>query len=146
MNSKYNGSVLCKTVCRPLKLFPVVCCYGIAWEDVDKNLKKLGQHFKVLMLCSLKSAKKLLRLVLPDEICLVSSYATCKSPIMHFIYPLKFCITSVLHFSWVLQPSPGADLGGGCRGCAPSPEMTYGFLIQLVFCRKKKLCGLLVLK
>ena len=42
----------------------------------------------------------------------------------------------------------GADLGGGCRGCAPPlppPEMTCGFLIQLVFC-KKKLCGLLVLK
>ena len=34
----------------------------------------------------------------------------------------------------------GADLGGGCRGCAPSPplEMTCGFLIQLVFCKKKK--------
>ena len=32
----------------------------------------------------------------------------------------------------------GADLGGGCRGCAPSPEMTCGFLIQLVFCQKKK--------
>ena len=31
----------------------------------------------------------------------------------------------------------GADLGGGCRGCAPSPEMTCGFLIQLVFCKKK---------
>ena len=32
----------------------------------------------------------------------------------------------------------GADLGGGCRGCAPPPhEMTYGFLIQLVFCIKK---------
>ena len=30
-----------------------------------------------------------------------------------------------------------ADLGGGCRGCAPPPEMTYGFLIQLVFCQKK---------
>ena len=41
----------------------------------------------------------------------------------------------------------GADLGGGCRGCAPPPppEMTCGFLIQLVFC-KKKICGLLVLK
>ena len=39
----------------------------------------------------------------------------------------------------------GADLGGGCRGCAPPPEMTCGFLIQLLFC-KKKLCGLLVLK
>ena len=24
-----------------------------------------------------------------------------------------------------------------CRGCAPSPEMTCGFLIQLVFCKKK---------
>ena len=41
----------------------------------------------------------------------------------------------------------GADLGGGCRGCAPPhSEMTCGFLIQLVFCPKKKLCGLLVLK
>ena len=36
----------------------------------------------------------------------------------------------------------GADLGGG----SPSPpEMTCGFLIQLVF-YKKTLCGLLVLK
>ena len=34
----------------------------------------------------------------------------------------------------------GADLGGGCRGCAPP-------LIQLIFCKKReKLCGLLVLK
>ena len=33
--------------------------------------------------------------------------------------------------------STGADLGGGCRGCAPPPEMTCGFLIQLVFCKKK---------
>ena len=31
----------------------------------------------------------------------------------------------------------GADLGEGCRGCAPSPEITCGFLIQLVFCKKK---------
>ena len=36
---------------------------------------------------------------------------------------------------------PGADLGGGCRGCAhpsPPPEMTGRFVIQLVFCKKKK--------
>ena len=33
----------------------------------------------------------------------------------------------------------GVDLGGGCRGCAPPlPEMTCSFLIQLVFCKKKK--------
>ena len=32
-----------------------------------------------------------------------------------------------------------ADLGEGCRGCAPPPpEMTCGFLIQVVFCKKKK--------
>ena len=43
--------------------------------------------------------------------------------------------------------SAGADLGGGCRGCAPPPpEITCGFLIQLVLCKKKKLFGLLVLK
>ena len=33
----------------------------------------------------------------------------------------------------------GADLGGGCRGCAPPPpEMTCSFLIQLVFCKEKE--------
>ena len=39
----------------------------------------------------------------------------------------------------ILQAEPGADLEGGCRGCAPPPppEMTCGFLIQLVFCKKK---------
>ena len=40
---------------------------------------------------------------------------------------------------------------GGSRGRVqgvrtPPPEMTCGFLIQLVFCEKKKLGGLLVLK
>ena len=36
---------------------------------------------------------------------------------------------------------------GRVRGCAPLPEMTCGFLIQMVLCKKKKeLCGLLVLK
>ena len=31
----------------------------------------------------------------------------------------------------------GADLGGRFRGYAPPPpEKTYGFLIQLVFCKK----------
>ena len=41
----------------------------------------------------------------------------------------------------VLMCEPGADLGGGCRGCAPPPhppKMTCGFLIKLVFCQKKK--------
>ena len=38
----------------------------------------------------------------------------------------------------LLRQASGADLGGGCRGCAPPlPEMTCGFLMQLVFCKKK---------
>ena len=34
----------------------------------------------------------------------------------------------------------GADLGGGCRGCAPLsfPEMTCGFLTLLEFCKINK--------
>ena len=38
----------------------------------------------------------------------------------------------------IKQAPSGADLGGGCEGCAPPPppEMTCGFLIQLVFCKK----------
>ena len=33
------------------------------------------------------------------------SFATCTSPIMHHVYPPKFYITFVFHFSWVLQSS-----------------------------------------
>ena len=41
--------------------------------------------------------------------------------------------------AFLIPADSGADLGGGCRGCAspPPPEMTSGFLIQLVYCRKK---------
>ena len=35
---------------------------------------------------------------------------------------------------------------GRVQGVPPPPEMTCGFLIQLIFCKKNKLCGLLVLK
>ena len=48
-------------------------------------------------------------------------------------------------FLFLYPAESGTDLGGGCRGCAPPSEMTCGFLIQLVFCKKKK-SGLLVLK
>ena len=65
-----------------------------------------------------------------------------------------FCLVDILKigvityrmvFWWSFDLETGADLGGGCRGCAPSPEITCGFLTQLVFCKKKN-CGLLVLK
>ena len=48
------------------------------------------------------------------------------------------CITGLAIVQQNCETSSGADLGGGCRGCAPSPEITCGFLIQLVFCKKKK--------
>ena len=41
----------------------------------------------------------------------------------------------------LIRTLAGADLGGGCRGAhPPPPEMTCGFLIQLVFCQKKTMC------
>ena len=43
------------------------------------------------------------------------------------------------------RDTTGVDLGEGAGG-APLPDMTCGFRIQLVFFKKKKLCGLLVLK
>ena len=51
-----------------------------------------------------------------------------------FISPIVWNMCEHLH-----NESAGADLGEGCRGCAPPPppEMTCGFLIQLVFCKKK---------
>ena len=33
---------------------------------------------------------------------------------------------------WNTYTLSGADLGGGCRGCAPPPEMTCGFQINTV--------------
>ena len=50
-----------------------------------------------------------------------------------------FCKTFSRYICDKQQKLAGADLGGGCRGCAPPPpEITCGFLIQLVFCKKKK--------
>ena len=58
------------------------------------------------------------------------------------VHPTMTMMTS-FNMGSMLQLVAGADLGGGCRGCTPlDPEMTYGFLIQLVFCKK---CDLLVL-
>ena len=48
---------------------------------------------------------------------------------------VKLNSATILVFRW----HTGADLGGGCRGCdPPPPEMTCGFLIQLLFCKKKE--------
>ena len=48
--------------------------------------------------------------------------------------------SSVILRSWELSSPTGMDLGGGCRGCTSPPpisDMTFSFLIQLVFCKKK---------
>ena len=45
------------------------------------------------------------------------------------------------------EDKTGADLGGGCRGCAPpSPRDDLRFSNTTGILQKKKLCGLLVLK
>ena len=58
-----------------------------------------------------------------------------KRPLLNFLKDRQ-------HFLNYKFDMTGADLGGVCRGCAPPPppprETTWGFLIQLVFCKKKK--------
>ena len=56
----------------------------------------------------------------------------------HCYYPSSVATDRLVLAGDVETNPAGADLGGGCRGCAPSPEITRGFLIQLVFCKKKK--------
>ena len=46
---------------------------------------------------------------------------------------------------WVCRGGSGVRVQGVRNPPPPLPEMTCGFLLQLVFC-KKKLCGLLVLR
>ena len=49
------------------------------------------------------------------------------------------CILSAFH-------DTGADLGGGCRGCAPPPPRDDLRFSNTTGILQKKLCGLLVLK
>ena len=54
------------------------------------------------------------------------------------IRELKQYYTEYQQIKLVNSPLYGTDLGEGCRGCVPpppSPEMTCGFLMQLVFCK-----------
>ena len=71
---------------------------------------------------------------------------------MHLLYPLKILHNHCFQFflgiavissqdklqTMAMPDFSKTDLGGGCRGCAPPlPEITCGFLIQMVFCKKK---------
>ena len=66
---------------------------------------------------------------------------------LYALHIFNACVTCLIHHPktlyrgsnvWVHGMPSGADLGGGCRGCTPpSPEMSCGFLIQLVFCKQK---------
>ena len=56
----------------------------------------------------------------------------CTSPIKHLICPPKFCINSVFHFSWVLQPSQGKlktmlvqNFGGQIRCIIRDVQVAY---------------------
>ena len=54
-------------------MFPVIYGNGMARIDMDWNLKNMAQFYQALILCVQKSLKELLRLVLPGDICLISS-------------------------------------------------------------------------
>ena len=79
--------------------------------------------------------------------CKIYLKTSCLTPVFVVKFISRFVLVKTLYWKKKLlldlgssshaAPNAGADLGGD--------EMTCGFLIQLVFC-KKKLCGLLVLK
>ena len=73
------------------------------------------------------------------ELVLTSDSSYYRSSKIASSYPLLPSTVTNNKKVWV-TPRPfhhsGADLGGGC---APTPEMTCGFLIRLVFCKKKTL-------
>ena len=82
----------------------------LSWFELTTLENTITYHFKVDRLQIILVAKKY--------------KSTCRNALCLFYISIVFT---------------GADLGGGCRGCAhPLPEMTCGFLIQLVFCKKKK--------
>ena len=75
-----------------------------------------------------------------------TKFTTCTSPIMHLICPPEFCITFVIHFSWVLQPSReklktmlmqnfGGQINGRCargmfKNTADTPTKVIGFILN----------------
>ena len=61
----------------------------------------------------------------------------------HHLFRLKGCSKSP--FQWSTRTA-GADLGGGCRGCAPPPPRWPAVFLYNWYSAKKKLCGLLVFK
>ena len=66
------------------------------------------------------------------ELCLLIMLSRFESMYIHYF-------SGITHLIILFQWPSGADLGGGCnsRTPPPLPEMTCGFLIQLVFCKKK---------
>ena len=50
-----------------------VSCHLFLRMNMDWKLERLGNLCQVLLLCQQKSLKKFLWLVLPDEVCLLSS-------------------------------------------------------------------------
>ena len=76
------------------------------------------------------------------ELVLTSDSSHYRSSKIASSYPLLPSTVTNNKKVWV-TPRPfhhsRADLGGGgVGGCAPTAEMTCGFLIRLVFCKKKK--------
>ena len=72
------------------------------------------------------------------EVWAKQAHKQCYNRVGYFFLLGQVCIPFVTLIN--KGTNAGANLGGGCRGCAAPPEMTCGLLIQLVFCKKKQNC------
>ena len=80
--------------------------------------------------------------------CKIYLKTSCLAPVFVVKFISRFVLVKTLYWKKKLlldlsssshaAPNAGADLGRGCRGAHPlPPEMTCGFLIQLLFWKKK---------
>ena len=121
------------------------------WEDLLEN-----KYSRTLALIS--TLVGIPRLVLPTKHALQRAHKNLCITRVHCLFSFLYGFNRVKESYWIRNtvysltrfagPSTsGADLGGGCRGCAPPPPRDdLRFSNTTGILQKKKLCGLLVLK
>ena len=134
-----SEQIFFRKYCRwvPLLYMPLQGCKGFAFDsynDFSKKARKrvtadvstlLAQLLENYVIHELKNQKFLVRISLKKK----------------NWRELVFVISDLFIIS-----NSGADLGGGCRGCAPPSWDYLRFSNTTGTLQKKKLCGLLVLK
>ena len=122
-----------KEYSHPRVLMRRVLLTNESWSDVIKHIIRIIQKG----LCQVQFWLYLMQPIWRDfELIQIRVYATSTFPIMHLICYSKFCITFVLHFFWVLQPSQEKfntmlmqKFGGQIRCIMGNVELAYNLCL-----------------